>query len=351
MNLNNEFYKGRYRRTYIDDQVGKIENKRESNSGSTRKLVGMSDERNGCNSIACPVGQYSSKIKDGAYPCVPCDEGMIAPYIGSSKCFSIDEWNILNEFHRSTDSISWLNDSVWTDKMPPCDRTGVTCNRNNKVRSIRLPNMNITGTISPMLGFLRHLEELDLSGNHFFGKIPSDLQFAPLEYLDLTDNELTGNIPRSLCSKDGLNGNGNRSIWSCDKIACAAGSFSTSGRDEEEDECRLCLHDQTQYIGSTSCESKLIPKNKSIGNIPMKPGVLAVLLIMPIFIIACFYYFILKEENEDTTIHHYEKKGLHEVEFDEYVPKRKSSVSKKIPVHADTGGRSSTLWLDVPKFT
>ena len=350
MNLNDKFYESRHRRTSIDEHVWKIENVRANHSSHTRSLAGMPDERNGCNSIACPVGKYSSKIKDGAYPCIPCDEGTIAPYIGSSKCLFLNERNILNEFLLSTDSMSWLSDSVWTDEMSPCSRNGVTCNRSNKVRSIRLPYMNITGTISPMLGYLQHLEELDLSGNNFFGKIPSDLQFAPLVYLDLTDNKLTGNIPRSLCLKDGLNGNGNRSVWSCDKIACAPGSFSSSGRGEE-DACRPCLHNQTQYIGSKSCQSKLVPKNTTPGNIPMKTGILVVLLLMPIFIIACFYYFILKEEKEDSTTHRYEKKELYEVEFDEYVSKSRSNVLKETPVQAATGGTSSVLWLDVPKFT
>lgn len=35
------------------------------------------------------------------------------------------------------------------------------------------------------------------------------------------------------------------------------------------DACRPCLHNQTQYIGSKSCQSKLIPKNTTPGNIPM----------------------------------------------------------------------------------
>ncbi|KAG6546144.1 hypothetical protein Mapa_012178 [Marchantia paleacea] len=57
----------------------------------------------------------------------------------------------------------------------------------------------MTGTIPTMLGNLRDLKSLNLSGNSFSGGIRSSLgNITQLESLDLSLNQLSGSIPQEL---------------------------------------------------------------------------------------------------------------------------------------------------------
>ncbi|KAI9073631.1 hypothetical protein K1719_044416 [Acacia pycnantha] len=93
----------------------------------------------------------------------------------------------------------------WSVSSSPCNWTGVTCNtRHGRVHSLNLHGMGLKGSISPQLGNLSFLVELDLNDNNFYGQIPKDLNgFIPLslfnlsrlETLDLRFNFIEGTIP------------------------------------------------------------------------------------------------------------------------------------------------------------
>ena len=86
----------------------------------------------------------------------------------------------------------------------PCKWTGVVCNGSSsstgRVTQLSLTNLGLTGSISPSLGNLSHLQSLDLSYNQLTGAIPSELsKLQELTYLALESNSnLSGDLPLSL---------------------------------------------------------------------------------------------------------------------------------------------------------
>jgi hypothetical protein len=121
--------------------------------------------------------------------------------------------------------MDWWNN--WHhDGVSVCDFHGNTCDDMEQVISIKLYGIGLKGMI---LGFLLHLDVLDLSDNELEGYVPSDLAFAPLNRLNLTGNRLTGVVvPPKLCMIR-ANENGNGGIYECDNILCAEGTYSDTG--------------------------------------------------------------------------------------------------------------------------
>ncbi|XP_054795619.1 putative receptor-like protein kinase At3g47110 [Prosopis cineraria] len=64
----------------------------------------------------------------------------------------------------------------WSASSPPCNWAGVTCIiHHGRVHSLNLGGMGLRGTISPQLGHLLFLVELDLSNNSYYGQILEEL--------------------------------------------------------------------------------------------------------------------------------------------------------------------------------
>ncbi|XP_024395550.1 uncharacterized protein [Physcomitrium patens] len=75
---------------------------------------------------------------------------------------------------------------------------GIDCT-DKRVTSINLANMSLKGTLSPYLGALSSLKQLDLSNNLLTGAIPVELaQATNLETLNLGNNRLDGELPTFL---------------------------------------------------------------------------------------------------------------------------------------------------------
>ncbi|GMN21269.1 hypothetical protein TIFTF001_050113 [Ficus carica] len=68
-----------------------------------------------------------------------------------------------------------------------------------------LGNSNISGTLGPELGQLKHLQYLELYRNEISGKIPKELgNLKNLIGMDLYDNKFEGKIPKSLAKLKSL---------------------------------------------------------------------------------------------------------------------------------------------------
>ena len=123
-------------------------------------------ERDGCNSIACPPGYHSVRKsrRDGVFPCIKCGTGSINPYLGSKKCYSNSQDEILSML------------SLEHGSTPSCEGDGIVCNSQGNITSITLPGVGLSGEIPEELGFLPFLKELDLSDNMLSGPLPSSLR-------------------------------------------------------------------------------------------------------------------------------------------------------------------------------
>ncbi|KAK1427121.1 hypothetical protein QVD17_15804 [Tagetes erecta] len=86
---------------------------------------------------------------------------------------------------------------TWKDTdLTPCYWTGISCNSDDRVITIFLPNRNLTGYLPSELGALLNLRHVNLSYNNFSGEIPASYGlFKVIVSLDLSHNNLTGKIP------------------------------------------------------------------------------------------------------------------------------------------------------------
>ncbi|KAL4388446.1 hypothetical protein GQ457_09G029610 [Hibiscus cannabinus] len=93
----------------------------------------------------------------------------------------------------------------WNTSLHFCLWPGVTCGRKHRrVTRLELPFLKLSGPLSPYIGNLSFLRELNLSGNSFYNQIPQEIgRLRRLETLDLVNNPFSGEIPSNLsaCSK------------------------------------------------------------------------------------------------------------------------------------------------------
>ncbi|XP_022720377.1 probable LRR receptor-like serine/threonine-protein kinase At3g47570 isoform X2 [Durio zibethinus] len=89
----------------------------------------------------------------------------------------------------------------WTTSTSVCNWVGVSCSSNpERVTSLDLHDMNLTGTVSAHLGKLSSLISLDLSGNDFRSYLPSTIyNLSSLQTIGLTSCGLSGDLPDDLC--------------------------------------------------------------------------------------------------------------------------------------------------------
>ena len=126
---------------------------------------------------------------------------LLASQVVVSNALTADGEALL-EFKRGTanadGAVSALENWNESDDTP-CYWGGITCTANFLVRTINLTSQGLEGEISPSLGRLQSLEELDLSVNSFHGSIPRELgNCTGLRILYLNENLLSGTIPGEL---------------------------------------------------------------------------------------------------------------------------------------------------------
>ncbi|OIS97655.1 PREDICTED: probable inactive receptor kinase At1g27190 [Nicotiana attenuata] len=80
-----------------------------------------------------------------------------------------------------------------------CKLVGVSCwnEKENRLISLQLPSMSLSGSLPPSLQYCTSLQSLDLSGNSLSGSLPVQLcSWLPyLVNLDLSGNSFSGSIP------------------------------------------------------------------------------------------------------------------------------------------------------------
>ncbi|KAG8090012.1 hypothetical protein GUJ93_ZPchr0011g27136 [Zizania palustris] len=115
----------------------------------------------------------------------------------SSSHASADELALLSfKSMLSSPSEGWL--ASWNASNHLCSWAGVSCSRRHpdRVVSLLLNSCNLSGRISPFLGNLSFLRELDLGGNLLVGEIPQELgRLSRLVSLNLSENSIQGSIP------------------------------------------------------------------------------------------------------------------------------------------------------------
>ncbi|CAN0880419.1 Probable LRR receptor-like serine/threonine-protein kinase At3g47570 [Linum grandiflorum] len=106
-----------------------------------------------------------------------------------SKAISSDPRGVLHSWNGSTHFCNWV---------------GVSCNLQQRVTSLVLNQLDLSGTLSPYIGNLTFLKAINLENNTFRGQIPQQIgKLVHLQELNLTWNAFAGEIPDNLtrCSQ------------------------------------------------------------------------------------------------------------------------------------------------------
>jgi hypothetical protein len=111
------------------------------------------------------------------------------------------ERKALIDIFNAANGKKWRDKTYWCSDEPIHRWKGVFVDRKGgtmRVEKLILPDNNLTGTLSPAVGTLEYLTEVDFRQNNLEGEIPPGLaQCYMLEGVYLSDNRFTGKIPRN----------------------------------------------------------------------------------------------------------------------------------------------------------
>jgi hypothetical protein len=345
--------------------------------------VPEAESRKGCESVSCALNYKST---EGIFPCEKCPENKFTPYLGwNGNCVKVQERHILETLYQATGGSEWIHAERWGNpNVPYCMYEGIDCNEDNQIVNITLTGMNLKGTIPGKLGRLAHMRNLRLDHNRLTGIIPPDLRFPPLDTLELGNNNLVGPVPPLLCEKEGVNGNGEHGIFSCDVILCPASTWYRNGRAQSPG--RHCLEcPATPFMGQVQCDSMFRSSFEKVGDYVSSHSwpQSALLFVVCSLVAVALYTFIVKRKrpkNDESSARladeaFYHEDGIYDVnEFDQdqeeltvmsYTGRQSDSASEVVIDQAtpppsaasrrreqnhDDDPDTQDLWLDVPKI-
>ncbi|TYG94439.1 hypothetical protein ES288_A11G188800v1 [Gossypium darwinii] len=140
-----------------------------------------------------------------------------------------DEALALLSFKQSLDNDTGSYLINWNSSDPnPCSWHGVSC-RNQKVHALIVPNIGLSGYLSPALSNLSSIRHVNLENNSFRGTLPTELFGATrLKSLVVSGNSLYGSLPSQVgnvknlqtfdVSRNLFNGSVPSSIVQCKKL-------------------------------------------------------------------------------------------------------------------------------------
>lgn len=280
LNLNAEYFTSGSNFGQDNDDDGGINRRRRLESTLT-----IDERRDGCSSVACPSGFFSST---GQYPCEPCDDQRMNPYLGATICNHFNQEEILEIFYLATNGDMGWNSSLAT---PVCSRWGITCDDAGNVMELDFANRGLAGTLPPEIGFLPNLVSLDFSHNSLSGNLPEELALPPLQTLILLENNISGYVPESLCQKYGVNENGVDGVLSCDRIACPMGTHHQEGHATPGKPCQPCPMVDGLVLANTDCRALTLTNSSDSDIIPQWSQLLllsctaAMLLLLGFFVL------------------------------------------------------------------
>ncbi|CAA2983140.1 probable LRR receptor-like serine threonine-kinase At3g47570 [Olea europaea subsp. europaea] len=107
-----------------------------------------------------------------------------------------DQFSLRFKTHINLDPSHILSKN-WSVSTSVCDWIGVTCGfRHQRVTTLDISNMNLTGKIPSQLGNLHFLVSINLTRNYFHGSVPQELiQLRRLKIMDFSFNKFSGKIP------------------------------------------------------------------------------------------------------------------------------------------------------------
>ncbi|CAI0443707.1 unnamed protein product [Linum tenue] len=96
--------------------------------------------------------------------------------------------------------------SSWNLSLHFCQWPGVVCGSGDgRVTALWLDSLALGGSISPSIGNLSYLSEIQLAGNNLKGTLPKEIgRLSRIQVLNLTKNSLTGEIPVELTNCSNL---------------------------------------------------------------------------------------------------------------------------------------------------
>ncbi|CAN4091993.1 unnamed protein product [Withania somnifera] len=108
-----------------------------------------------------------------------------------------DQLTLLSLKSQIVSDPSHFLDEGWSSTTFVCHWVGVTCgSRHQRVKSLNLSGMALTGRIPRDFGNLTFLVSLDLGNNNFQGILPQEMtRLRRLKFLDLSINNFSGEVP------------------------------------------------------------------------------------------------------------------------------------------------------------
>ncbi|KAH9698797.1 protein kinase domain-containing protein [Citrus sinensis] len=138
--------------------------------------------------------------RNDPYLFVPCLI-LFSAIVAAAANISRDQDALLSvKAHIINDNPNNILAQNWTSNTSVCSWMGITCDvYGNRVTSLTIPDLGLTGTIPSYLGNLSSLQTLVLSHNWFWGTIPKEIgNLTKLKELRLPYNKLEGEIPEEL---------------------------------------------------------------------------------------------------------------------------------------------------------